>query len=161
MRRFDASDRQRVWALSTIPNIGATADASAPLDLPLPDGPPDAFPRLADVEASFVRAGGDFLAVEEDGHLVGMGGIAPNAPKQAEVLHVRVHPATRRRGVGRVLMHALAERARELGFEELHLDTASNQPEAIAFYNGLDYGEVGRETRPEWQWTLVYFTKHL
>ena len=161
VRRFEPADLRRVWALNDIPNVGATADAGAPLDLPLPDGPPASFPRLADVESSFLQDGGDFLVVEEADHLLGMGGIAPNTSSQAEVLHIRVHPATRRRGIGRMLMTALEERAGELGFAELHLDTASNQPEAIAFYRGLGYTEIGRETRPEWKWTLVYFTKHL
>jgi hypothetical protein len=35
------------------------------------------------------------------------------------------------------------------------LDTATNQPEAMAFYEGIGYAEVAREGRPEWHWTLV------
>ena len=79
----------------------------------------------------------------------------------AEVLRVRVHPATRRRGIGRALMKELEDRARSRGFFEFNLDTATNQPEAVAFYRALGYVEVGRESRPEWSWTLVYFTKQL
>jgi hypothetical protein len=37
----------------------------------------------------------------------------------------------------------------------------ANQPEAVAFYRSLGYHEAGRETRPEWSWTLVYFIKPL
>jgi hypothetical protein len=58
-------------------------------------------------------------------------------------------------------MGALEEAATALGCHELHLDTAHNQPEALAFYLALGYEEVGRETRPEWTWTNVYFTKRL
>jgi N-acetylglutamate synthase-like GNAT family acetyltransferase len=161
LRQFEPGDLQRAWALSNIPNIGATADESAPLELPLPDAPPLNFPLLADVTTNFAGAGGAFLVVEDQGHLVGMGGIRPNTPEQAEVLHLRVHPARRRRGVGRVLMEGLEDTARRLGFVELHLDTATNQPEAVAFYSDLGYSRVGEETRPEWGWTLVYFTKRL
>jgi ribosomal protein S18 acetylase RimI-like enzyme len=90
-----------------------------------------------------------------------MGGIRPNSKTRAEVKHIRVHPAMRRRGVGRSLMLGLEDAARRLGFQELHLDTAANQPEAVAFYRGLGYHEDGRETRPDWTWTLVYFVKQL
>jgi len=161
VRRYEPRDARDVWALTTLPNVGRTADPTLPLDLPLPAGPPADFPHLADVEAAFNAAGGDFLVVEADGHVVGMGGIRPNTRQQAEVLHIRVHPATRRQGIGRQLMQALEHRAVELGFDELHLDTATNQPEAVAFYEGLGYRRVGEETRPEWSWTLVYFTKQL
>ena len=29
----------------------------------------------------------------------------------------------------------------------------------MAFYEAQGYERVGEETRPEWEWTLVYFTK--
>jgi ribosomal protein S18 acetylase RimI-like enzyme len=58
-------------------------------------------------------------------------------------------------------VRALERRAVELGFAEVHLDTATNQPEAVAFYEALGYRRVGEETRPEWAWTLVYFTKQV
>jgi ribosomal protein S18 acetylase RimI-like enzyme len=53
----------------------------------------------------------------------------------------------------------LERRARAAGFAGMHLDTATNQPEAVAFYRALGYVEVGRANRPEWSWTLVYFVK--
>jgi ribosomal protein S18 acetylase RimI-like enzyme len=56
-------------------------------------------------------------------------------------------------------MAGLESRAREWGFTEMSLDTATNQPEAIAFYWSLGYHEVRRETHA--QWTLVYFIKPL
>jgi ribosomal protein S18 acetylase RimI-like enzyme len=56
-------------------------------------------------------------------------------------------------------MTALEHRARTLGFTETHLDTATNQPEAIAFYRSIGYQETGRAH--EVAWTLVYFTKAL
>ena len=58
-------------------------------------------------------------------------------------------------------MEALETRASELGVRDLHLDTATNQPEAVAFYRGIGYEEVRQETRTEWSWTLVYFVKRL
>jgi ribosomal protein S18 acetylase RimI-like enzyme len=161
LRRFVASDTGRVWALSNITNIGETADPGAPLDLPIPGEPPAAFPFLADVERHFLDNHGEFLVVERDAHFVGMGGIRPNNTTQAEVKHVRIHPATRRLGVGRLLMDGLEDRARDLGYRQLYLDTATNQPEAVAFYRALGYAEDGTESDPSWNWTLQYFIKSL
>ncbi len=160
-RRYRPDDLRRVWALNDIPHIGRTADPTAPLELPLRPPERPNFPDLTQIEESYLAAGGDFVVVEHDRHLIGMGGIRPNTAEQAEVLRVRVHPGMRRRGVGRLLMTELESRARQLGFSELHLDTTTNQPEALAFYHGIGYHEIGRETRPEWSWTLVYFTKRL
>ena len=75
------------------------------------------------------------------------------------MLRVRVHPARRRRGLGRALMRELERRARRAGFCELTPDTATKQPEAAGFYLVLGYHELRRETRPEWTWTLVDYGK--
>ena len=155
------TDAPVLWTLSALPNIGETADPGMPLALPPAAAPPPSFTDLADVQATFVAVGGAFLVAEHAGHLVGMAGFRPNERGQAEILRVRVHPATRRLGIGRALMAALEARASAAGFAEAFLDTATNQPEAIVFYRGLGYAEVGRSTRPEWAWTLVFFAKPL
>jgi predicted GNAT superfamily acetyltransferase len=56
-------------------------------------------------------------------------------------------------------MVELESRAAAGGFREMFLDTATNMPEAMAFYQALGYREVGRETHPDWSWTLVYYVK--
>jgi ribosomal protein S18 acetylase RimI-like enzyme len=160
VRRATPGDGPALWALNALPNVGRTADPTLPLDLPPPAGPPREFPDLADVLSHFVAVGGEFLVADLAGHVVGMGGFKPTA-RGAEVLRVRVHPATRRTGVGRALMAELEARAAALGFPRLHLDTADNQPEAVAFYVGLGYEQVRTETRPDWSWTLVFFEKEL
>lgn len=48
VRRFQANDARRVWALNNLPNVGFTADLSLPLELPLPSQPPSNFPELGD-----------------------------------------------------------------------------------------------------------------
>jgi ribosomal protein S18 acetylase RimI-like enzyme len=161
VRRARGADAGVLWALNALPNIGETADPSVPIPLAAAAAAPDGFPDLADVEASFLAAGGEFLVVELDGHVVGMGGFRPGGDSRAEVLRVRVHPATRRRGIGRALMSELERRAASRGLRTLHLDTATNQPEAMAFYRGLGYREAGRERQPGWNWTLVYYVKTL
>jgi ribosomal protein S18 acetylase RimI-like enzyme len=148
--------------LNNLPNVGRTSDPGLPLELETPPGPPAAFPDLENVEQSFIAIGGDFFVVVDDqDHVLGMGGFKPVSPDAVEVLRVRVHPATTRRGIGRMLMARIEERAFELGYGAITLDTATNQPEAVAFYEGLGYRELRRESRREWTWTLVYFEKVL
>ena len=161
IREFRSADAPALWTLSTLPNVGETADPCVPLDLPAAAEAPLAFGDLADVATHFTRVGGAFLVAEHDGHIVGMGGFRANARGQAEVLRVRIHPAMRRVGIGRALMEHLEDRAAVSGFREMFLDTATNMPEAMAFYRALGYQEAGRETRPDWSWTLVYYTKQL
>ena len=161
VRRFRGADAGMLWALNALPNIGETADPNVPIPLPPAIEAPVNFPDLADVAANFLAERGEFLVAELNGHVVGMGGYRPGADGCAEVLRVRVHPATRRRGIGRALMAELEGRAARDGLRSMHLDTATNQPEAMAFYRGLGYREAGRECRPGWTWTLVYYVKML
>ena len=158
IRAYRESDRATVWALSQIPHLGATADPSIPLDLP-PRGDPGSFDDLRNIDNAYGARGGAFLVVEIDARVVAMGGIVANERGQAEVLRVRVHPALRRRGLGRALMRALEQRALELGFTEMHLDTTIQQSEAVAFYRSLGYEEYGRQKFPAWE--LLFFTKRL
>jgi ribosomal protein S18 acetylase RimI-like enzyme len=157
IRRYRDEDRNTVWALSQIPHIGATADPSAPLDLSRDD--PGNWVDLWDIHASHIARGGDFLVYELDGRIVAMGAVIPDREGTAEVNYVRVHPAMRRRGIGRAVMRALERRAIELGCVRMHLDTTVAQPEAIAFYRSLGYEEAGREKFPHWE--LVFFTREL
>ena len=101
------------------------------------------------------------MVAEHKGHIVGMGGYRPTDDERVEILRVRVHPALRGTGIGRAVMTDLEHRAANAGFSTAHLDTATNQPEAIAFYRALEYHEDGTETRADWAWTLVYFSKRL
>ncbi|MEO6597050.1 MAG: GNAT family N-acetyltransferase [Planctomycetota bacterium] len=161
VRKATAGDRGLIWALNAIPNVGATADPSFSLELTSHDTPPIQFPDLADVPDSFISAGGDFFVVEEDGRVVGMGGYKGTGPDEAQVFRVRVHPALRRRGVGRCLMKAIEAAAASGGVRRMVLETADNQPEALAFYESIGYERTGTESRPEWTWTLVWFARAL
>jgi ribosomal protein S18 acetylase RimI-like enzyme len=57
---------------------------------------------------------------------------------------IAVVPGDRRTGVGRALMDAVADRARELGVAEVQLDVRAHNRDAAAFYAALGYAEVRR-----------------
>ncbi|TQL77021.1 acetyltransferase (GNAT) family protein [Stackebrandtia endophytica] len=126
------------------------------MTLPLAAEAPDTFPGLADPSTLECLLVGDL-----DGDLVAMGGLRARGRGRAEIVYVRVHPATRRQGIGRELMGALERRAAVAGHTDVILNTATNQPEAVAFYRALGYRDVRNETRPEWHWTLIHFEKSL
>lgn len=161
IRQFREADTGTVWAFNALPSVGATADPNAPLPLPPSTVPPAETPDLIDVHGSYILAGGDFLVAELGGHLVGVGGVYPYSDGTAEILRVVVHPATRRRGIGRALVTALEKRAVQLGAAKARITTATNQPEAMAFFRDLGYEQVGRERQTGWSWTLVHFAKAL
>jgi ribosomal protein S18 acetylase RimI-like enzyme len=66
----------------------------------------------------------------------------PNARHRAEVQKLFVAPALRGRGVGRRLMTALHDLARERGRSLLLLNTRHRGP-AESFYKSLGYREIG------------------
>lgn len=161
IRQFRDADVGVLWALNALPNVGATADPSVPLPIPPSEVAPADFPDLIDVRGSYLLAGGDFVVAELGGHVVGMGGMFPYADGHAEILRIRVHPATRRRGVGRAVVTALEKRAVQVGMRQARLTTATNQPEAMAFFRDLGYEQTGRQREIGWSWTLVHFAKPL
>lgn len=89
--------------------------------------------------AAFVPPAGVFVVVEDDdGKPVGCGGIRLIADgprgRRYEVKHLYLRPETRGRGWGRLLMHDLEGRARQLDAKELVLDTHHSLEAAAALY---------------------------
>lgn len=161
IRRFKDEDTGTLWALSALPVVGATADPRVPFPIPPTAVPPADYPDLIDVRGTYLLSGGDFLVADLDGHVVAAGGIMPYPAGHAELLRIRVHPAMRRRGIGRTLVEALETRAAEMGVREVRLTTATNQPEAMSFFRSLGYTQTGRERQVGWSWTLVHYAKSL
>ena len=78
---------------------------------------------------------GHFIVARLDGSPIGCAGICRCEGKQtAELRRMYVAPGARRAGVARTLMTALEEKARELGYRTLRLETGPEQPEAVHLY---------------------------
>ena len=70
------------------------------------------------------------------------GGIKRIAPEAAEIKRMYVVPAARRRGVGRALLRALENAARERGYAVVRLDTGPLQRGAMVLYADEGYTEI-------------------
>ena len=118
-----------------------------------PDGfDPEAGATTAD-PAEISPPLGMFLVLrEDDGTAVGCGGIKLLTSSKAEVKRMWLHPSTRGRGLGALLLDALEDAARELGATEGVLDTNATLEAALALYRLHGWREVpvydGADLRP-------------
>ncbi len=163
VRTFRPDDLPAVWALGHLSDSGITEDPSVPVPLPTRRVPPAGPRDLVDPAGTVLAAGGEFFVALDGEHIVGVGGLrAVHArPQIGRLIRLRVHPAVRRRGVGRALMEALEDAARRKRFTDLMLDVGDHQPEALAFYRSLGWSETWRQTSPDWQWETVWFHRSL
>jgi len=148
IRGYQASDFDRVVELHLLGVRQVGADAGP--------GPWDA--DLATHEAimsTYVDGRGDFVVGERDGVVVAMGAIRPFDDTRAEMKRVRVHPDHQRHGFGEAIVRRLERRARELGYQAVHLDTTTPQVPAITMYEKLGYEEVGRATLERFEIVLM------
>jgi ribosomal-protein-alanine N-acetyltransferase len=84
-----------------------------------------------------------YVVARDQGRIVGYAGVFVVGP-EADVQTVAVARAEQGRGVGRVLVTALAAHARERGAGVLHLEVRADNSAARALYEGLGFAQVGR-----------------
>jgi acetyltransferase len=96
--------------------------------------------------AALAEPGRVVLVAEHGGEVVAMAHLAPssaaNAPHRAEVQGVAVASEARGTGVGRRLMEAVEQAARERGLTLLWLTTHDGS-DACAFYEAVGYTKLG------------------
>ena len=149
LRRFEAGDARAVRELHEL----ALRQAGAHLGR----GPWD--DDLDSIAATYLDDGGEFLVGTYDGRLVAIGALRHITDTVGELKRMRVHPAFQRRGYGRLVLAHLEDRARELGYRELRLDTTIMQVAAQRLYASAGYREVGRGQLAGVE--VVYFAKSL
>lgn len=114
---------------------------------------------LRDIRGTYLDSGGDFLVGLSHGELVAMGGLLLRSAEEAEIKRMRVHPDFQRRGLGRLLLKRLEQRAQPLGARVIHLDTTDQQTAARRLYESAGYRETGR--RQTARFLFIDFTKAL
>jgi len=102
---------------------------------------PDKNPDLDDIAASY--ADGVFLVAYEEGRLVGTGALLPEGNQVGRIVRMSVDGAKRRKGYGRMLLQALLQQAKELGYSQVVLETTATWLDAIHFYEANGFQTVG------------------
>lgn len=106
------------------------------------------------------------LALDEDGEPLGTvlarwSHYHPDRPGTAEIKRLYVAPEHRGHRHARVLMGALERATWRAGATELVLETGRRQPEAIAVFRGIGYGEIDRFGPYAGKPDTVCLAKHL
>jgi GNAT superfamily N-acetyltransferase len=87
--------------------------------------------------------GGDFLVgFDDEGNALCGGGIKALPDGACEIKRMYVRPEVRRRGLARQLLTVLEERARELGYDVVRLDTGPRQPHSERLYRASGYRAI-------------------
>jgi GNAT superfamily N-acetyltransferase len=82
---------------------------------------------------------GIFLVAFEDEEPIGCGGVGRLGETVGELRRMYVLPAHRGKGLGRVLLVALEDAARDLGYTSMRLETGNEAPEALGLYASSGY----------------------
>lgn len=90
---------------------------------------------LDDIETNYIKSGGWFEILEDaEGNLIGTAGILPIDKDTVELRKMYFDKSLRGRGLGKKTLERMIQKARELKFKKIYLETASILKEAIALY---------------------------
>ena len=93
---------------------------------------PSKNPDLNDIRSTYANA--TFLVAWLDDKIVGTGALVPRTDGVAEIVRMSVAPDLRRRGVGRLILQQIVERAQAAGYRQIILETTATWREVIEFY---------------------------
>ena len=138
LRRFENKDKEAVYDL----HIKALKHAGTFIERPNLRTEWDK--DLQDIEGVYINNKGEFFIVTVDGKVVGMGALRKVDETIAEIKRMRVEPSLQGKGMGKLILDKLIERARELGYKKLILDVAEKQEPARHLYETRGFKEFKR-----------------
>jgi len=115
---------------------------------------------LDTIEATYLK-GGDFFVGYVGEELVAMGALKRIDDMTAEIKRMRTHPDFWGKGYGRAMLERLEERARELGYRRMILDTGEKNVRAQELYEKNGYKKIKRERKPYLPFDSIYYEKSL
>jgi GNAT superfamily N-acetyltransferase len=98
--------------------------------------------ELAQLPGEYARPAGRLVLVFEGHETVGCGALRPIDELVCEMKRVYLRPSVRGKGAGRMLIDALIETAREMGYERMRLDTLPSMKRAMEIYRSLGFKEI-------------------
>ena len=99
--------------------------------------------ELANLPGDYAPPQGRLLLAREFEQLMGCVALRPLGPTTCEMKRLFVRPEYRDRRLGRVLVEALIEEARKIGYTTMRLDTiADRMDRAVALYKSIGFVEI-------------------
>lgn len=136
LRPFRSDDLAQVWTLHESAML-ATGVALA--------GPGPWEDDLRAILSTYVSPGGCFFVVEEDQRIIAMGALRLHDDGEAEIKRMRVDPAFQRQGIGKLVLDALLQHAKQAKLRRIFLDTGEQLVAARHFYEKNGFTEFRRE----------------
>ena len=149
IRRYQSTDRDVVWELHN----AAIGPTGAHL------GSDSWYDDVLHIEEVYLQNGGEYLVGEYEGQVVAMGALKRTTAERAEVKRMRVSPAYQGRGFGQAILEVLEQKAKELGYTTLHLDTGVTMVAAQKLYRKNGYQETSRGTIANVE--VIFFEKSI
>jgi GNAT superfamily N-acetyltransferase len=97
---------------------------------------------LDDPVGHIIAKGGHVFMAERDGEPIGCVGLIAMADGGFEVAKMTVSEAARGTGLGRILMQACIDKAREADAPRLYLETNSSLAPALALYRSMGFRDL-------------------
>jgi GNAT superfamily N-acetyltransferase len=94
-------------------------------------------PDLNDIRHTY--ANGVFLVAWQNNQIIGTGAFLPISKDTAEIVRMSVSARMRRKGIGRMILQQLCERAKFDGYKRLVLETTETWVEVIEFYKQFGF----------------------
>jgi ribosomal protein S18 acetylase RimI-like enzyme len=155
IRRYQAQDNEVVKELHY---AGIAKMREIDSDADRPDNPfIDC--DLEDIEGVYINNNGDFIVGIEGKEIVAIGAIRKASATCGEIKRLRVRRDCQREGHGETIMLKLIERARELGYKELCLDTLASNIPAQRLFEKCGFIENNRGKRGPYD--LIFYGKKL
>lgn len=106
----------------------------------------DGVADISKVAGTEERSPAQFSHLETEVKLVGLGCFW-SIVEEAHVTLLAIHPEYRRRGLGKLLLHSLLKKAREIGLERATLEVRSSNQSAISLYEKFGFKVAGKRPR--------------
>jgi len=98
--------------------------------------------ELASLPGDYGPPGGCILLARCGNNFVGCVALRPLADDVCEMKRLYVLPEYRGKGIGRALANALIEKARQIGYKKMRLDTVASMKKANALYAWLGFYQI-------------------
>jgi ribosomal protein S18 acetylase RimI-like enzyme len=134
LRQYESSDQEAVWQLHVdgLNQTGSFVD----------DRKYDQ--DLLSIKKTYLEKGSEFFVASLNKQVIGMGALRKIDNQTAEIKRMRVNIAHQNQGIGSLILDSLIQRAKELGYKRLILDTTENQNAAKRLYEKRGFKEFKR-----------------